>query len=153
MFSYDDVLIISVSSVYIKSGRCNVPLTPSIKPAGGTGEALFVKIPNTAGGSVGIFTYNLLDISTTNSSKKMAVLFKVPFNRKQTPNMYAVGIFDISKECNQSLFNEMSKDTNATFVRGKAKDPGLTHISQNVTIMATMSDCYEPVLKVQMSDN
>lgn len=153
MFSYDYVLTISVSSVYIKNGHCSVPLPPSIKPAGGTGEALFIKIPNTAGGSVGIFTYDLLDISTTNSSKKMAVLFKVPFNLKRTPNMYAVGIFDISKECNRNLFYEMSKGTNATFVRGKAKDPSLTHISQNVTIMATMSDCYEPVLKVQMNDN
>lgn len=153
MFSYDYVLTLSVSSVYIKSGHCSIPLPPSIKSAGGTGEALFIKTPNTAGGSVGIFTYDLLDISTTNSSKKMAVMFKVPFNRKRTPNMYAVGIFDVSKECNQNLFSEMSKDTNAAFVRGKAKDPSLTHISQNVTIMATMSDCYEPVLKVQMSDN
>lgn len=116
------------------------------------GEALFNKVPNTAGGAAGVFTYDLLDISTKTSSKKMAVLFKVPFNPKQTPNTYAVGVLDISKECNQELFNEMSKSSNAAFVRGPAKGPNLTHKGQNVTIMATMSNCHESVIKVELTD-
>lgn len=83
----------------------------------------------------------------------MAVLFKVPFNRKQKPNMYAVGIFDISKDCDSDLFNEMSNNKTSTFVRGNAKGPSLTHKGQNVTIEGTMSDSYESVLKLQVSDN
>lgn len=117
-----------------------------------TGEALFNKVPNRAAGAVGIFTYDLLDNSTKSSSKKMVVLFRVPFNLKQTPNTYAVGVLDISKECNQELFHEMSKSSNATFVRGPAKGPSLTYTGQDITIMATMSNCYEPVIKVELSD-
>lgn len=146
------MLTISVSRVYIKSGQCSAPLPPGIQSTV-TGEALFIKTPKTAGGSVGIFTYDLLDISTKNSSEKMAVLFKVPFNRKQKPNMYAVGIFDISKDCDSDLFNEMSNNKTSTFVRGNAKGPSLTHKGQNVTIEGTMSDSYESVLKLQVSDN
>lgn len=136
----------------MKSGQCSVPLPPSIGPAK-SGEALFIRTPNKANGSVGICTYNLLGISTQNSSGKLAVLFKVPFNQKRTPSTYAVGIVDASKECNLDLFDEMSKGTNATFVRGQAKGPSLTHVSQNVTITATMSDNNEAVMKVELSDN
>uniref|UniRef100_A0A8P4JX45 Uncharacterized protein n=1 Tax=Dicentrarchus labrax TaxID=13489 RepID=A0A8P4JX45_DICLA len=138
--------------VHIESGRCTVPLPPSIQP-NSTGEALFAKTPNTAQGSVGILTYDLLNNTTKTSSNKMAVLYQVPFNLKLKSKMYAVGIFDISTECNRDLFREMSKNTNTTFVRGKAKGPSLTHKSQNVTIMAAMSNCHEPVMKVQVSDD
>lgn len=127
-------------------------MPPSIGPTK-SGEALFIKTPNKANGSVGICTYDLLDIATQNSSSKVALLFKVPFNQKRTPSMYAVGIVDASKECDLHLFDEMSKGTSATFVRGKAKGPTLTHVSQNVTIAATMSDCNEAVMKVDLTDN
>lgn len=145
------MLTISVCRLHIKSGRSSIPLPPSIQPTT-TGEALFSRVPNKAGGAAGIFTYDLLDISTKTSSKKIAVLFKVPFNLKQTLNTYAVGVLDISEECNQELFNEMSKSSNATFVRGPAKGPSLSHTGQNVTIMATMSNCHESVIKVELSD-
>lgn len=150
--SHLDVLTNSVSRMYIKSGQCGAPLTPCIKSTG-NGEALFVKTPKTASGSVGIFTYDLFDISTKNSSKKMAVLFKVPFNRTGKSNMYAVGIFDISKDCDSDLFDDMSRNQTSTFVRGDAKGPSLTYQGQNVTISATMSDSYQSVLKLQVSDN
>lgn len=114
---------------------------------------MFTKNLNKANGSAGICTYDLLDISTQNSSSKVAVLFKVPLNQKRTPCTYAVGIVDASKECNLDLFDEMSKDTNATFVRGEAKGPGLTHVGQNVTITATMSHRKKAVMKVDLSDN
>lgn len=83
----------------------------------------------------------------------MAVLFKVPFNRKGKSNMYALGIFDISKDCDGGLYEEMSHNETSTFVRGDAKGPSLTYQGQNVTISATMSDSYESVLKLHVSDN
>lgn len=138
--------------MHIKSGKCCVPLPPSIGPEK-SGEALFTKSRMKSNGSVGVITYDLLDTATKKSSQKVAVLFKVPFNQKQSPSMYALGIVDISTVCDQDLCTEMSKGTTEAFVRGKAKGPGLTRVGQNVTIKASMCSGREAVMKVEVCDN
>lgn len=138
--------------MHIKSGKCSVPLPPSIGPTQ-SGEAVFTKSRMKSNGSVGVITYDLQDTSTQSCSHKLAVLFKVPFNAKKSPIMYALGIVDVSTECDKDLCAEMSKGTTAAFVRGKAKGPSLTHVGQNVTVRATMSKNYESVMKVELCEN
>ncbi|XP_070836717.1 DELTA-thalatoxin-Avl1a-like [Chaetodon trifascialis] len=137
--------------MYTSSGRCTIPLPVKIESSC-TGNALFTKTPYTARGSVGIFTYDLRSNSTNAATEQIAVMFKVPFDLNLKSNVYAVGVFDISKECIRDIYCEMSKTEDTTFVRGKAKGPVLTHKGQNITIMAAMSNCYEPVIKVQVSE-
>ncbi|XP_058510143.1 DELTA-sagatoxin-Srs1a-like [Solea solea] len=137
--------------MYTRRGRCSKPLPPTIGQSS-SGEVEFKKTPNMACGSVGIFTYDLVDKETTAASEQIAVLFKVPFDHNRKSNKYAVGVFDIGKTCNRDLFQEMSKKMDTVFVRGKAKENGLSYRGDHVTIMATMSDCHTPVIKVEVSD-
>uniref|UniRef100_A0A1A8NSI5 Si:ch211-119d14.3 n=1 Tax=Nothobranchius rachovii TaxID=451742 RepID=A0A1A8NSI5_9TELE len=136
-------------SVYLNSGCCSVPFPPTIRSST-SGEASFTTTPNTTQGSVGIFTYDLFNNSTRSSTEKAAVLFVVPTDLNSVA--YAVGIFDHSKECGQDLFKEMFKTTKGSFVRAKAQGQSLTHKGRNVTIMATMSNCSNAVMKVEISE-
>ena len=150
-FKSKNVFLTLTSRMYIKRGCCRKPLPPTISQSS-SGEVEFTKTPNTACGSVGIFTYELLNTSTKDTTEQIAVLFKVPFDLNLKSNEFAVGVFDISRNCNHGLFQDMSKNKGNAFVRGKAKGSALTHKGQDFTVMATMSDCYTPVIRVQVMD-
>lgn len=140
-----------MTRVFFESGGCGVPLSPSI-PNSSCGLAQFSKTPNTARGSVGVFTYDLLNKSTKESTEKMALMFSVPYDFIEYSNLYAVGVFDSDTECDYDLYKCMYYKTDTTFVRGKACEPYLTYEGNEVTIMAAMSDCYQPVIKVQVNN-
>ncbi|XP_026202360.1 bryoporin-like [Anabas testudineus] len=135
--------------VHTISGRCDKPLPPSLSPSE-SGSALFIKTPHTACGSVGVFTYDLHNESADKSEGRIAVMFSVPYDFNFYSNWYAVGVFGLDKQCGKHLFEEMYNYTERGFVRGKAKGPSLTHKGGVVTVRATMSDSYQPVLKVQV---
>ncbi|XP_032393462.1 bryoporin [Etheostoma spectabile] len=132
---------------YTDSGSCTQTPSPRIGPHS-SGSALFTKTPYTAKGSVGILTYELQD-----STVQIAVMFSVPYDYNLYSNVYAVGIFDKSQECNYDLYYEMLYNPSTTFVRGEAKGPSLTYKGDRVTIVATMTDLSEAVINVEVKDN
>ncbi|XP_075998760.1 DELTA-sagatoxin-Srs1a-like [Genypterus blacodes] len=136
--------------VFFESGGCGVPLSPWVSSSSSS-LAQFAKTPNTACGSVGVFTYDLLNKTTKATTEKMAVMFSVPYDFIEYSNLYAVGVFNSGTECDLDLYNEMYYKSNSSFIRGKACDPYLTYEGNQVTIMAAMSDCYQPVIKVQVN--
>ncbi|KAI3360302.1 hypothetical protein L3Q82_014604 [Scortum barcoo] len=138
--------------VFIDSGFCAEPLPPHVDPSS-SGNAMFTKTAHTARGAVGVFTYDLLNKATKEFTERVAVMFSVPYDFNLYSNWYALGIFDKSKECNYDLYYEMYNNTDNTFIRGKANGPSLSHKKGQVTIMASMSDSYQPVMKVEVKDN
>ncbi|XP_036003899.1 DELTA-sagatoxin-Srs1a-like [Fundulus heteroclitus] len=138
--------------VHLHSGYCAIPLPPVLRPTE-SGTALFKRTRATARGSVGVFTYNIVDKSTNQVQGKLAVMFSAPFNFSLYSNLYAVGEFSENKQCDEELYKEMYYNAQPKFVRGHAKGPSMIHKGSNVTIRASMSDSYQPVLKVDLCDN
>ncbi|KAG8006706.1 Bryoporin [Nibea albiflora] len=138
--------------VYSESGFCVETLPLTLDPSS-SGNALFTKTPHTARGAVGVFTYDLHDKSTKESTEKIAVMFSVPYDYNLYSNWYAVGIFDKSTECNHDLYHQMYNNNGTSFVRGKASGPCLKHKKNRVTIVASMSDSHQPVMKVEVKDD
>uniref|UniRef100_A0A3Q0SQT7 Uncharacterized protein n=1 Tax=Amphilophus citrinellus TaxID=61819 RepID=A0A3Q0SQT7_AMPCI len=101
-------------------------------------NSVFTMAPHAARGAVGIFTYELHNKSTQESTEKIAVMFSVPYDFNLSSNWFAVGIFQKTKECNYDLYYQMYNNTDSMFVRGKASGPSLTHKFSRVTILASI---------------
>ncbi|XP_041865078.1 DELTA-sagatoxin-Srs1a-like [Melanotaenia boesemani] len=138
--------------VYIVSGTSSEPLPPALDPSE-SGSALFIKTAYTACGSVAVFTYDLVEISSMQFLGCVAVMFSVPYDFHFHSNWYGVGMFSKDIPCDANLFNLMYEGEETTFVRGRASGPSLVYRGNDVTIRATMSDSYQPVLKVDVCDN
>ncbi|XP_027898389.1 DELTA-sagatoxin-Srs1a-like [Xiphophorus couchianus] len=138
--------------VYVFKGNCESPLPPTLRPTE-SGSALFIKKVYTTSGSSGIFTYDIVHESSKECKGRLAVMFAVPYDFNIFYNWYAVGIFSKDKQCNDDLYNEMYYGVQDRFIRGKAKGPSLTHKEGEVTIRASMSDSFKPILKLELCDN
>ncbi|MEQ2211180.1 hypothetical protein XENOCAPTIV_000646 [Xenoophorus captivus] len=150
--NFSDHYVLTNPGMFLCRGACISPLPPKILPSG-SGGALFAKTTLTGHGFSGIITYDLLNSTTGKTTEQMAVFFKVPYDLNLKANEYAVGVFDICKGCHVNLHEEMANKMDNTFIRGQAMGPSMTHVSQDVTISATMSDSYSSVIKVNLSNN
>ncbi|KAI4794799.1 hypothetical protein KUCAC02_031832, partial [Chaenocephalus aceratus] len=69
--------ILANPRMYTDHGSCITPFQPTVAP-GATGSALFRKTPNTATGSVGVVTYDLLNKDTNLTAEKIAMYYDEP---------------------------------------------------------------------------
>uniref|UniRef100_A0A8C5FL30 Uncharacterized protein n=1 Tax=Gadus morhua TaxID=8049 RepID=A0A8C5FL30_GADMO len=162
MHNYDDDVIVIHNIVnnysdplirfHLISGGYLKPLPIDINP-GTRDTATFEKTRHTAEGSIGVFTYDLSDIWGLNGSdptKKMAVMFSVPYDFSRHSNWHAVGVFNIDEICDDDLYCKMFNDNSSCFVRGKAADGSLKYEHRDVVIHASMSDTCTPELKLKV---
>ncbi|KAJ4919529.1 hypothetical protein JOQ06_026145 [Pogonophryne albipinna] len=150
--SCTQLLITHQTRMYIYSGNCATPFPSTIAP-GASGKALFSKYADAATGCVGLLTYDLLNKDTNQTAEKIAVMFSAPFNFNFYSNLYAVGVFDKSKLCDYDLYYQMYYGNDIRLKRQHADGSSLSYVGGNITIKATMSDSYQPVIKVQVSQN
>ncbi|XP_033984129.1 DELTA-actitoxin-Afr1a-like isoform X2 [Trematomus bernacchii] len=137
--------------MYTFSGYCATPLPPTVAP-GACGIGLFTKSPSKNAGSVGVFAYDL-NKDGKQAAEKIAIMFSVPWDFNKYKNWYALGVFDVSTPCDEALYNQMYYDEQITFRRRIPDGSCLTYVGDHITIMATMSDAYQPVIKVRVSHN
>ncbi|XP_022603759.1 bryoporin-like [Seriola dumerili] len=142
---------LSFPSLHMNSGWCVEMLPPTIDPSS-VGKGLFSKTADTARGAVGIFTYDVLNKSTKESTEKIAVMFSVPYDFNLFSNWFAVGIFDKETQCDHDLYHNMYNNQENTFARKKG-GCCLSYKSDQITILATMSDSFQPDMKVEVSDS
>ncbi|XP_015231252.1 PREDICTED: DELTA-stichotoxin-Hmg2b-like [Cyprinodon variegatus] len=135
---------------YLISGNCESPFSPFLGPSM-SGTALFKKTANTACGSVAILTFDILG-SPIQEKDRLAVMFSNPYDFTFYSNYYAIGLFSKDKQCDKGLYDEMYYGEEVNFVRGKASGPSLTYKAGDLIIRASMSDSYQPILKLDICD-
>ena len=142
--NYSDHLI----RVHLISGGCLKTLPLELAP-GTNDDAVFVKTPHTARGTVGVFTYDL-SLSGSVPTEKMAAMFSVPFDFSLYSNWFAVGVFSSNKNCNYDLYYEMYYNNNSDFMRGKATDGIVNYENRDFVINVSMSDSHTPYMRLQV---
>ncbi|KAF1388548.1 hypothetical protein PFLUV_G00091420 [Perca fluviatilis] len=137
--------------IHMVRGQCSNPLPPLIE-SNSSGSAQFGKTYGSPTGTVGVFTYDIINKSTKTTTGIIAVMFSVPYDYTYFDNLYAVGNFGNSQNCDYDLYRKMYYESHSRFVRGKATDPSITHTGDYVTIFASMSNAGQSALKVVVKD-
>ncbi|XP_070708405.1 DELTA-actitoxin-Aeq1a-like [Pempheris klunzingeri] len=135
--------------VYLESGNCHSPPQPTVRPMN-TEVCNFSKTSAQATGAVGVLTYDLFERGNDCAKEKLAIMFSVPYNYNTYKNWFALGIYDSSRETDQSLYKEMYYNKEEGFVRQESSGCGLTFEGKQLDIKATMSPMGRAIMKVEL---
>ncbi|XP_054464027.1 bryoporin-like [Anoplopoma fimbria] len=138
--------------VYMTSGFSHHPPQPTVRTAM-TEVCSFNKDDHTATGSVGLLTYDLFHMQSRVCSKRIAIMFSVPFDHNLYKNRLAVGVVQQSQACDKHLYNQLydGKDE-TTFCRSETHGCGLVFQDNEVDLRATMSSIGKAIVKVELYD-
>ncbi|XP_038130162.1 DELTA-stichotoxin-Hcr4a-like [Cyprinodon tularosa] len=138
--------------VFLDSGNVHSPPQPTVRPLK-TEVCNFSKDSGKSTGAVGVLTYELFERHSNSTKEMIAIMFSVPYDYNLYKNWIAIGIYDKSKECNESLYKEMyyNKEQNG-FVRQESNGSGLTFQGRGVDVKATMSPMGRCIMKVEIWD-
>ncbi|KAM3591538.1 uncharacterized protein V6R79_003410 [Siganus canaliculatus] len=137
-------------SLYLESGNCHNPPQPSIRPQC-TEVCNFVKSKVKATGAVGVLAYDVYK-QHAGITKRIVIMFSVPYDQNFYKNWLAVGMFDKDTEVDKSLYKSMYNDPESGFVRKASDGSIVTYTSDELVIMATMSPLGRSIMKVEVWD-
>lgn len=112
----------------------------------------FSKTSAKATGAVGVMTYDLFERHSNSAKETLAIMFSVPYDCNMYKNWFAIGIYSLGKECNESLYKEMYYNKEEGFVRQEAQGSGLVYEGKVLDIRATMSPLGRAIMKVEVWD-
>ncbi|KAM6957033.1 DELTA-actitoxin-Afr1c [Aplochiton taeniatus] len=138
--------------VYMSSGFSYHPPQPTIRPTK-TEVCSFTKDDDTVTGAVGVLTYDLFHMQSRVCSERLAILFSVPFDHNIYKNTLGIGVFEVARACDKSLYNFMYKEKDfSKFTRSETSGAGLHHKAAQVDVRATMSSIGKAIIKVELYD-
>lgn len=138
--------------VYLDSGNCHSPPQPTVRPLK-TEVCNFSKTSAKATGAVGVLTYDLFERQSNKANERLAIMFSVPFDNNMYKNWFAIGIYNTSKDVNESLYKEMYYNKELVgFVRQESSGCGLSFEGKQLDIKATMSPLGRSIMKVEVWD-
>lgn len=136
----------------MNSGFSKYPPQPTVHNAEPV-VCSFIKNNNTATGAVGLLTYDLFHKTTMVCNQRLAIMFSVPYDRNLYSNQLAVGLFNQSRACDNTLYEEMyDGKTQESFKRSDGNGSCLTHRDGHVSLRATMSSIGRAIVKVELLD-
>ncbi|KAL7859540.1 hypothetical protein SRHO_G00146870 [Serrasalmus rhombeus] len=145
--NYSKKYILKNPRVITTSGYTHSPPQPTVRKE--TRESCaFTKRPHTACGSAGVLTYDICVDNKSKAVKRLAIMFSVPYDYNQYENRFALGLFEASQSCDESLFN-MMYNGNGPFIRDKCSSSEQKYSEQNFTLKGTMSPRAQAILKME----
>ncbi|XP_030622868.1 DELTA-thalatoxin-Avl1a-like [Chanos chanos] len=148
--NHSNVYSFAHPKVWMHSGYNNQLPSPTVD-INTTEECAFSKAAGAARGAVGVLTYELLK-SKSSSNKLLAIMFSVPYDYNLYENWLAVGIFDKTQKCDDTLYNLMYYNSDSKFRRAKATDTSIVYIWESMEIRAAMSNAGTAVVEVEIHD-
>ncbi|XP_029440710.1 DELTA-thalatoxin-Avl1a-like [Rhinatrema bivittatum] len=140
--------ILTKPSTFCESGYVFTPPAPTIPP-GTKDHCIYIKVPKTACGSVGLLVYHVSNCS-------LVIMFSNPFDYLLYRINYGLYITDPSIEADKPLFKSMYYNLSPTssFQRAEIKKDSqtlvVTHASLRVS--ATMSNNKKAIIKIDIED-
>ncbi|KAJ8377138.1 hypothetical protein SKAU_G00077180 [Synaphobranchus kaupii] len=136
--------------VYTYSGYCCDPPKPTVRQ-GVTDVCAFRHTIGAVCGAVGVLTYDIAEHQRMKPVKSLAVMFSVPYNYIHYDNWFSLGLFDIDRACDKSLYEHMYYQK-GKFTRGKASGSEIRYQCGKYTLRGTMSPVAKAFMKVEFLD-
>ncbi|XP_058863292.1 DELTA-stichotoxin-Hcr4a-like [Acipenser ruthenus] len=133
--------------IYTFSGYNVDPPQPTIKEKT-TAVCSFSKTSDTACGSVGVLTYDV--IKNNDPVECTAMMFSVPYDYNLYENWFAIGAISVGTSCDHALYNQMYNEGGKGFIRKQATAGLIEFTGEAVEIKATMSPAGRSVMKVEV---
>lgn len=137
----------------MSSGYCKHPPQPTIRTSLSQ-VCSFEKEDLTPTGAVGLLTYDLFHKQSRVRSQRMAIMFSVPYDRNLYKNRLAVGLFEQTVACDESLYKKMYEEKEgkeSSFKRLENSSNGIKYVGF-VDVRATMSTTGKAIVKVDVCD-